>query len=265
VPQVVTECLLCGGKPLTKEHIWPRWLQDVFEREDLAHTRGGDGPRVVPKEWHAPPFTAERLLLCDVCNNRRLGSLEGIVRPILTPMILALPQELSPETQGLLSRWAFKTLLMLHAAEFVPPEPIPRRHMDPLGQDKPLPDSLCVWIGKQDLTDAGYWIKPLLASRGGVQRAAIPNGYWATLSVGAVVVQILGLSHQVPDYVQEAVPVTAELGMRRIWPTQSGTITWPSAYAVTFEATKRLTEAFVGQDELTWDGPALAEQGDAER
>ena len=182
-----------------------------------------------------------------------MSALEAAAKPVLMPMILGKSTVLGTPDQCLAARWAFKTALVLYAAEHQPPDPIPRSHIDHLWQRVGLPDPIWVWIGAQDATDAGYWLKPVALTAGG--RQGTPNGYWITLSVGNLLFQILGAESSIPEYLENDLPAIASVGMVRLQPAKTSSLPWPHPYAATHKASEKLREAFAGIEPLILGGP----------
>lgn len=112
VSPTTRRCVFCGGQPLTREHVWPQWIISTI-REHV-----GPGPirvaRLSDAPYEVPELDVAVRAVCAACNNGWMSSLETAVRPALEPMILGrFPVHLTPTTQALLARWAFKTALMV--------------------------------------------------------------------------------------------------------------------------------------------------------
>jgi hypothetical protein len=104
-------CVFCGQGVVSNEHVWPKWI-----REEVALRYGNvkwdalrDG-----KVRSTPVLDAQVKRVCETCNNGWMSDLEGRAKPVLVPMMFgALPQiSLSPEDQGVVALWAYKTVLM---------------------------------------------------------------------------------------------------------------------------------------------------------
>lgn len=112
VSSATRSCVFCGGRPLTREHIWPEWIISSVRKHlgpaPVQVARLNDDPYVVPE------LNATVKVVCAGCNNGWMSELETRVRPALEPMILGrLPVALTPVMQAMLARWAFKTAVMI--------------------------------------------------------------------------------------------------------------------------------------------------------
>jgi hypothetical protein len=82
------QCLFCDNTKLTKEHLWPDWIVELFKRNNhRGFTAAFTQPDGAVESWKQPTITNKKRLLCATCNNVTLGSVEHHVKPILQPMI----------------------------------------------------------------------------------------------------------------------------------------------------------------------------------
>jgi hypothetical protein len=124
-----TTCIFCGGASgtsITKEHVFPDWLRELFPRSPLhVHTHGittwGVGSRPGapvtvrrPKQGHVT--TRQVRVVCTKCNNEWLSGLETRAKPLLLALLRGERFALGPAEQLLLSTWAAKTCM---TAEFI--------------------------------------------------------------------------------------------------------------------------------------------------
>jgi hypothetical protein len=113
------------------------------------------------------------------------------------------------------------------------------------------PDFLWIWLASQTSGEVRYWLRPLALASLSEPPPRRPNGYWVTMSVGALVIQILGATRALPEYLEEDLPVVSTLGLRRIWPS-SGDVEWPILPALTDESVDQLMAAFDHIQPLEW-------------
>jgi hypothetical protein len=248
-------CCFCGSPDLTKEHIWPNWLRGIFKVERLTHTIGGHGSAAQKKQWLAPPFTAQAQLVCSKCNSGWMSRLEGRSKRVLSLMIQCKAADLVETEQRLVTTWAVKTAMMMQV--FVHPSrvTIPPDHYRQLYQRKDAPpDTVRVWLALQDHTDPRYVAKPLGLFASLPKPPIQPNAYWVTLTIGCLVMQILGAAGPLPRYLDDGIPVLRVLPLLRIWPAQT-TVRWPPLPPLTHEDVGRLLGAFDGQEPLEWIEP----------
>jgi hypothetical protein len=102
-------CAFCGsGQNLTREHVWPRWVQDLVGPEPAPNVAAREDE--ITRVWTASPATLTVRLVCRACNNGWMARLEHAAKPILTPLISGERAVLSVEDQRLLAYWAAKTV-----------------------------------------------------------------------------------------------------------------------------------------------------------
>ncbi|WP_413757214.1 hypothetical protein [Streptomyces sp. MMBL 11-3] len=223
-------CVFCGGTPLTKEHVLPRWLKVALDPAVRRHryVRVSSG---TIQQHDSTPLDAQVKIVCPECNSGWMNQLEEDVRRFLPDLIQGNPRTLDMEAQRALVSWSVKTMLMLqytHPAEarVIPFSDVTRFHevreptssmlgrigfMNyPPDDSVPLVDTLCQGYG---LPDQMAWI--------------------STLKIGCMVVQVL----RAPE-VAEAhmlVPFKASPVLHPIWPPQN-TIEWPLPATIPYES-----------------------------
>jgi hypothetical protein len=116
-------CIFCGGTPVTREHVVPRWLTAVLPEQ--ARFRGQDqqfvlqppgGPRsglVLPHREMREPFNAMTVkAVCSKCNGGWMSRLEEVARPVLAPLIRGESQQFEIGNVETIATWTVKTALM---------------------------------------------------------------------------------------------------------------------------------------------------------
>jgi len=225
-------CIFCGSDaPLTREHVFPRWLRDVFpdlgeadylrrlvtfDRDD-RHERPGRTFDVVVRN------------VCADCNNGWMSALEGQAKLILAPMLQEQSRALTAVEQHLVATWATKTMLTMQGAN------IGGERVVPLDQYRwffrnqtPLSISY-VWLCRYG--DRTRW--PLSVHQWGMTVRAegdsAPavgddmNGFGVVFAVGPLVFWLFG--YDLPGGVQTAAGSDDEHVL--IWPTAGPDVWWP--------------------------------------
>lgn len=112
-------CVFCNGrKAKSKEHIWPRWLQDEIGGTEKSVYQGVHLTPIFPKSIRT--HSGESLVfghVCNECNNGWMSTLENECKPILIKILTDRNAVLSlnkTERQKI-SLWAFKTALVINA------------------------------------------------------------------------------------------------------------------------------------------------------
>ncbi|NYV74549.1 hypothetical protein [Streptomyces sp. UH6] len=226
-------CVFCGGTPLTKEHVLPRWLKVALDPTVRRHryiALSGD----VTRQHVAPPLNEQVKVVCSGCNSGWMNQLEEDVRSFLPDLIRGKPHDLDLEAQKALGSWSLKTMLMYlqtHPAEarrVVPEEDFGRFHQThqpsasmlgrlgfmnyPPDDSIPLADTLFQGYGTPG-TDHVAWV--------------------GTLKVGCMLVQII----RVPDVAEgyRLTPYEPLPSLRQLWPPAEP-IGWPLPAAIPYEA-----------------------------
>lgn len=87
-------CLFCDSHDLNREHLWPEWIVNLFPRSSYTG-RLTDSTRADVIEWKRQTITAKSRIVCAGCNGGWMSDIESITKPVLTPLILGTPMELS--------------------------------------------------------------------------------------------------------------------------------------------------------------------------
>ena len=237
-------CAFCGGKPVTKEHVWPGWLTEVLRGpfvQNQLQTRVSTPEGDTLKAWNTDRLDVTAKQFCKGCNSGWMGRLEESAKPILKPMILAqgLPLSLGPSEQEVLARWAYKTAL---AADFHirgistnPGDGIPSsRYKQFFKSGLPQRQSLRIWTIPLAETEYAVWgsrtvhefeFKPIRLGNKTIP-ATRSSLYVTTLAIGFVVFQICGQLRgikPVPFFDGAQVPALLQL-----FPRVADNVTWPA-------------------------------------
>ena len=112
-------CVLCASSDdLTDEDVIPKWLLrgfDVKGPATMTSREEAGEPHEISTLRHFQVTLEDGL--CRKCNNKLLGGLEQLVKPILKPMaVQGQPTTLDLPAQRLLATWAVKTVYLLELA-----------------------------------------------------------------------------------------------------------------------------------------------------
>ncbi|MEU1366621.1 hypothetical protein ABZ454_10850 [Streptomyces sp. NPDC005803] len=225
-------CVFCGGTPLTKEHVLPRWLKVAMD-PTVRTVRYVRLSRDGVQRHDAPPLNDQVKVVCSDCNSGWMNQLEEDVRPFLPDLIRGLPCTLDSVRQRSLASWALKTILMFqytHRSEVRAAIPSgdfsafhenrrPTRSMlgrlgfvnYPPDDSVPLLDTLCQGYGTAEM--------------GGV-------AWIGTLRIGCMLVQII----RAPDVRAEyrLTPYETLPSLRPMWEPDEP-IEWPLPAAIPHE------------------------------
>lgn len=224
----VRDCVFCGGRPLTREHVFGRWLREQHgETVAVATSLTTAGKTKIGKP--EVPFDLTAKVVCQECNNGWMSSLEEAFKSRHVTMLHGVPSELDGKSQTEIASWFYKTFLMLEkralAADWLVPDEALRNFKNE------LTPPASVWIGlayRRESFSSGE--TSVLAAidrvrqldKSGVEIAARGDLYGATLAIGSVVCLILGT---VDGSAPPSLEVNEEIVIP-IWPVVDAR-TWP--------------------------------------
>lgn len=191
-----TRCAFCGERtPLTREHVWPRWLSSLLGPAALeGHVSETDGE--ITRTWFAPTGSMVVKRVCARCNGGWMSRLEEAAKPLLEQLVQGLATTLSPGDQRVIAAWAHKTLAVCDLATGAPV-------LQHAARESLLEESipaggvvlLARYAGERHPLLTARWAGMMSVEIGGVaqqRRVAL-----FTVSFGAVVLQLF--SHGIPD------------------------------------------------------------------
>jgi hypothetical protein len=238
-------CIFCGSAgPLTREHVFPRWLRELFPdlgeadylrrlvtfTTDQSHQRPGRPFDVVVRD------------VCADCNNGWMSALEAQAKPVLTPMLRDEPKTLTVIEQHLVATWATKTMLTMQGANIGGERVVsPERYEWFCQKQTPLPGSH-VWLCRY--SDRTRW--PLSVHQWGMtvvgegdvapQQGDPMNGFGVVFAIGPLAFWLFG--YDLPGELRTSAGSDDEHLL--IWPALGPDVRWPPP--VTLEREAQLEE-----------------------
>jgi len=112
--------MFCGGTPVTREHVWPNWLNSVLPvpagpYEEITTRRYPSEPGT-RRSHKTPSINAVVHVACGACNSGWMSQLEADTKRLTTPMLQHRQHAvLSSKDQLLLAAWVTKTAMVLDA------------------------------------------------------------------------------------------------------------------------------------------------------
>jgi hypothetical protein len=104
------ECVFCGGRADSLEHVWPQWVSRHFA-DRLPLTLVDRSRGVPPRSMSILDAHVRRV--CQDCNGGWMSQLEMRAKPLLEPMFDGEPVTLERDEQAVVAAWTVKTLMML--------------------------------------------------------------------------------------------------------------------------------------------------------
>jgi hypothetical protein len=125
----MTTCLYCPSPVDSGEHLFPDWLNKVLPQDEPSITVLGqmDGQF---RGWASNKAAQQEIRVVGrECNHGWMADLEGLAEPILTPMILGQPCQLTVDQQRIVAAWAYSRTVI---GEHLMPRTvmIPPRHFN---------------------------------------------------------------------------------------------------------------------------------------
>jgi hypothetical protein len=244
---VAKACILCDAgppPPLTGEHLWSDWYnrqQPGFRYELESKLEGGEATVRPTQSLNLKPR-----VLCVACNTGWGSKLEDRIRPILTPMISDTAVTLTEADMQLLSAWF---TLKVMVSEYLVPSGVRLRRFFELHHGQHLratlqpPDGVRIWIGRYvgSRRDAGWIMDRGSAHEVSIEPRAAALWHSVTYSIGQVLLHMFATSRPVLldgtardrgrldpiSYVFEWAPGDWDSCLTPIWPSPSGTVSWP--------------------------------------
>lgn len=155
-------CYFCGLPGcITKEHVWPQWLNDGVDVERTRSARTLGFGRTAHDAFTEFPtlnvtkqgsvFTSKVREVCRTCNNEWMSRLETAAKPLLrrlwAPSYPLGRTSLSPDEATAVATWATKTAWMHERASN--PDPTPTPEMRSYLKDSQMPPQFTrVWVGR---------------------------------------------------------------------------------------------------------------------
>ena len=224
-------CIFCGSLADDREHLLPRWLQEILPSEEpVIHFREVGGREMEP--WRKKPFREKTKFVCKGCNQGWMSTLEGETKPLLTPAIARQrPCRFDLVEQWIIARWTVKTCYVMQMQ--APGLLAPPMHPVLLNLNFKPPPQVSLWLGShhraiQDPINSAYVQKPLwLAAVDGNRKDPVEFGYMSFLAVGGI--SFLMVEHRLDSYVEcvlgEEHPASDMF--TKIWPRTRRILTWP--------------------------------------
>lgn len=159
-------CLFCGAKPLTDEHMLPKWLADK-----VGHVPGdtntwrknvpsSGGAFSVLKQVPQIPFLRQAVkIVCFPCNSGWMSGLESATKSIISATMVGSPRLFSSSDRKRFVRWAIKTTMIRGAKETGCAAAYPDEHRSLLRDGAaPLPGwHVCIGLTKSAKLWTTHW------------------------------------------------------------------------------------------------------------
>lgn len=206
-------CAFCGGRPVTAEHVFPRWIVPLVSavRQARSATLVTTHDEHHHHIWNVNSIDMKARKVCRACNSGWMSSLEVSARPILTPLISSLaPVSFSKWEAAVLARWVGKMALTASLLHPDDTNPVDQKYFREMSG------------GKAPLRDAVVWIAPYEVGTYPVSSSMIEandGGFRVTGNVGCLAYQVTvadGVGEQTTLVVP---PDRLFRSITQLWPT----------------------------------------------
>lgn len=217
-------CVFCDGSPVTKEHVFPQWLNQYLPpgRQQTEQARYGAGAFDVTRQSVGLDFTVKKV--CASCNNGWMSQLEDSSKDALEPLIIQQDLDLiSLQQQRQIALWATKTAMM---ADQVQQEPLlPSHQLRRMRTHRAIPGGTRVWLGSCPERNPTVTSHTVRVDLSGVSTPGTPRpvGYYCPMKIGHLCIYVY---FPAADVVIQHAP-EFHLSVARIWPRRSSDLAFP--------------------------------------
>ena len=176
----VKNCIFCGARPLSKEHIWSKWTYELFpQRSDWRHERvvfkSSPDDRIARlaanRSFQGDVSTVKVRAVCaEKCNNGWMSRLEARAKPVLTKLISGSACRLTTNDQELIAAWISMKVLVLEFGTSVGPISSAENRTRVMTHAVP-PPRWHIWIA---MHEAKQWRSGFMRNAAGV--TLVPKG-----------------------------------------------------------------------------------------
>lgn len=216
--------MFCGQLPLTKEHVFPQWLNRYLGPGRIELSQARYGEEAYENSRSAKGLDFQVRTVCAGCNHGWMSDLEQQMMVVLDPFVTGLGRQMiTPSIARLLSVWACKTAMVIDRTQLHPVvADAPLRRFK---QTRGIPAGTHVWVGACENMD------PLVTSltiRTQIETLADPLahrpvGLFSPIKVGHLCLYVFLAGANV---VAEPYPLDL-LSMAEIWPRSRRSVPWP--------------------------------------
>lgn len=228
----MTACAFCGDeRTLTREHVFPDWLNDIGLSRERAFHRAGYPNQLARDLGLREPFQQTVRALCAPCNNGWVADLDGLAQHCLAPFILDRPGLIDADAAGGLTAWVQKIMLITAVLSAGDPGKPGLPAADYRGFNSsgriplPLPDTR-MWIGRRTDDAWSSHVVPMEVHLPGAPIAEQPTAWAFTLQLGHLLLTGLRFTMSTLAIRSTVIPELAP-GLVELWPSVLGE-SWPS-------------------------------------
>lgn len=224
---------------MTGEHIWPVWMHSLLPKldnpnavqEHMINNLDKSIKKHSTKTRQGHTYTKKIRNVCKNCNETWMSDIEQSVISIISPLVQGIPCVVDHEAQNKIATWlALKMMILDH--EEAKDAVISLEAREKFKEMNIIPESISIWIGNHNEPSwyTTCWRRTMLATIGSQSpplRLDIKNVQTTTIGIGrfiaySFITTLSDLKFTPTDFENSG-------ALKRIWPTNSQVIDWPTA------------------------------------
>jgi hypothetical protein len=252
MPKPQGRCIFCTGTGLTKEHVFPDWLNDVLPRgkynkherlRSFDPARPGNPVVLDATRIHqGGPANRRVRVVCGSCNSGWMGNLQDRAKPVLVPLIRGESCAIGAAARNLIASWTAMTAMTAELMQ--QPSSILPRDRDHLWREGEPPSNWQIWMGYYDGSANVFsyaaakcsW-RPKSVSPAELEQVPAVNTQTTSMFFGKLYLYVFSSAAKRLGPMQLGEAIRPKL--HPIWPPRSSDTSWPCDL--------RLTEGEVGE------------------
>lgn len=160
-------CIFCQEeKKLSKEHLWPNWLNGYVEKcpKDKYINEIYSGlPKNVPElektlERSGNLLTLKFRVVCEECNNGWMSDIEESVKPFFIATMNGENIEIDENTQRSISEWVVLKSMVAEQSDGKT-QVTPKKDLKAFYLKRSIPDYFRIYIGNNDLANFSEYMR----------------------------------------------------------------------------------------------------------
>ncbi len=234
-PSKFDQCPFCGGTPLTKTHIWPRWLNNLLPTAPRFYSHHSEasgihlssGGRVESTQTHKKDiFDQQPYIACYPCNGGWMKDFEDEVIRFVKPIILGTFRgRLTEDEQVTLAGWLSLIFILSELISFSQ-KTVTKADLEYLKNNRRPPETWTIlaanqdgfnWMKRRQYHNVAIYDRSVFTDLPKISDGLpIFNTQIGTMGIGALLTQIFicPSRHLVEKYREE----NRSAGLKVLWP-----------------------------------------------
>lgn len=238
----VNSCIFCEKSNLTKEHLFPDWLQKFIPRTD-KHVRhlvrrtfrdeatGKENSIISRGKLHRPGDAMSQTLrvVCADCNNGWMSRLQILAKPIVIPLITDDWHKIDRDSQTVLAAWITMIVIVAEYADLMTVAITPEQRREFMNSRLPL-DASIISIGTfkgKARANFHHFSTVFFRKNSPPKDLHQANVQMTTITIGNLIFQMFSHTStgNFPKFFTER--YFEHFGLQKIWPISSESLTHP--------------------------------------